>query len=112
MSIVPNDDLKSVDSLDMQTFGVTLQIDTSMVSIDTLAQYRGYWKSCIIRNYQLSSKLEYRTAPYEPLKLIQPNSELPIKGWGSYMEIRSGAVAPKGLVEFEVVNMYEAKRNA
>ena len=112
MSIVPNDDLKSVDGLDMQTFGVTLTVDASLVSIDTLSVYRGYWKSCIIRNYQLSSQLQYRTAPYEPLKIIQPNSELPIKGWGSYMEIHSSATTPTGLVEFEVVNMYEAMRNA
>lgn len=112
MSLVPNGTLKPADALDMQTFGISMAIDSAVQKIDMFTRHMGYWKSCIIRNYQLSSPLYYRTEPYVPLLEVKPNSELPLKGWGSYLEVTSGAVTIRGVVDFEVVSMKDAKQNA
>ena len=112
MSVVPNTHLKSADSLELQTFGVELKIDSAVQRIDMFTRYLGYWKSCVIRNTQLLDSVTYRTEPNAPLRTVKPNSELPIKGWGSFLEVNSAAAAPEGVVEFEVVTEKEAIRNA
>lgn len=112
MSVVPNKNLKSSDSLKLQTFGVELQILGALQQIDTFSRFTAFWKSCVIRNTQPADVLQYRTTPGDPLKTVQPNSELPVKGWGSFMQIVSAAASPEGIVEFECVNLKEAYRNA
>jgi len=110
MSIIPNNSLESADSLILQTFGVKLDIDSADQQIDTYSIHSAFWKSCIIRNKQPIDKLQYRVQPNDVLKDVQPNSELPIKGWGSFLQVTSGATTPLGLVEFECVNYKEAMR--
>jgi len=110
MSIVPNNRLLSSDSLDLVTFGVILEIDDTVNVLDIFTRYQAFWKSCVIRNTQTSSPLLYRTNPHDTFKTVPPNSELPVKGWGSYFEVTSNSTAPIGLVEFECVNYKDAMR--
>lgn len=110
MSIIPNDRLESADSLTLQVYGIEMLINSAIQKIDMYTRHKGFWKSCIIRNTQPIDFLQYRTDPTAPFKIVQPNSELPIKGWGSFMEVTSAAATPLGIVEFEVVNMLEAMR--
>jgi len=108
LSVVPNQLLKPADSLNIPTFGVDLVIDSASQSIDMYSRYTGYWKSCVIRNTQLIDKLQYRTQAGEVLKDVQPNSELPLTGWGSFLEVISSAPTPKGIVEFVVARQVDA----
>jgi len=110
MSIVPNNTLESADSLVLQTFGINLDITAAQHRIDIYTRYLAYWKSLVIRNTQPIDSLTYRTEPNGPLFTVQPNSELPIQGWGSYLEINSAAATPAGRVEFVCVNIREATR--
>lgn len=110
MSIVPNNALASADSLGLQTFGVKLDIDSASQQVDIFSIHSAFWKSLVIRNKHLTDKVQYRTAPGEVLKDVQPNSELPIKGWGSFLQVTSVSATPIGIVEFECVNYREAVR--
>ena len=97
MSVVPNNRLESADSLTLQIFGVNLEIDAASQQIDTYSTFSAFWKSCVIRNKQPIDKLQYRTNPGDVLKDVQPNSELPIKGWGSFLQVTSAAAIPIGM---------------
>lgn len=108
MSVVPNQNLKPADSLEIPTFGVDLVITGAQHSIDMYSRFTGYWKSCVIRNTQPIDKLQYRTQAGVPFKDVQPNSELPLTGWGSFLEVTSAAAAPKGIVEFVVCRQKDA----
>jgi len=110
LSVVPNNILKSADSLELQTFGVNLTIDSALQRLDIYTRYLAYWKSCVIRNLHLTDNIQFRTFPNQPLQTVKPNSELPVKGWGSYMEITSASATPVGVVDFECVNIREAAR--
>lgn len=110
MSVVPNNILKSADSLELQTFGVMLDINAATQQIDIYTRYLAYWKSLVIRNLHLTDNIQFRTFPGEPLQTVKPNSELPVKGWGSFLQITSGSVTPVGVVDFECVNIREAAR--
>jgi len=110
LSTIPNNRLESADSLTLQIFGIKLDIDSATQQIDTYSSHSAFWKSCVIRNKQLTDKLQYRVNPIDVLKDVQPNSELPIKGWGSFLQVTSAASVPVGIVEFECVNYKEAMR--
>jgi len=110
LSVVPNNTLQSADTLTLQTFGVTLDIDAAVQRIDIYTRYLAYWKSLVIRNTQPLDSVTFRTVPNAPLQTVQPNSELPVKGWGSFLEVNSGAAVPMGSVDFECVNIVEAIR--
>jgi len=104
LSVVPNNLLHSADSLNLPSFGITLDIVNAVNRLDIYTRYLSYWKSCVIRNTQLIDSVTYRTGPNEPLKTVKPNSELPVTGWGSYFEVNSAAATPEGSVEFVCVN--------
>jgi len=109
MSIVPNDKLQSADSLTLRTFGIDFPIEKAFQSIDIYSLHRSFWKSAIVRNLQPSDILEYRTNPNDLLQVIQANSELPLKGWGSYLEIVSPlGTSANGIINFECVRLEEA----
>jgi len=110
LSVVPNNILKSADSLELQTFGVTMDIDSASQQIDIYTRYLAYWKSCVIRNLHLTDIIQFRTFPNQPLQTVKPNSELPVKGWGSFMQVTSTSGTPIGVVDFECVNIREAGR--
>jgi len=112
LSVVPNNILKSADSLELQTFGVTLTIDSALQRLDIYTRYLAYWKSCVIRNEHLTDNIQFRTFPNEPLKTVKPNSELPVKGWGSYFEVTSASGTPIGVVDFVCANIREAQKVA
>jgi len=110
MSIVNNESLQSADSLELVIFPIQLDIDSASQSIDIYSRHRSYWKSCIIRNLQLTDILQFRINPNDEFKTVNPNSELPLKGWGSYLEVASGAATPAGRVDFECVRLENALR--
>lgn len=110
MSIVPNERLQSADSLELITFGIQLPIDSALQSIDTWSRLGAFWKGAVIRNLQGNDIITFLTSPNGSVTEVFPNSELPIKGWGSYFEARSGAATPKGVVEFECVSLNNALR--
>jgi len=112
LSIVPNELLKPADSLDIPTFGTELLITAASQQIDIWTRHAAYWKKCIIRNTQLLDVLTYRLIPNGRLRSVKPNSELPIKGWSSWLQVLSGAAAPEGVVEFECARMEDAMKNA
>jgi len=107
---VPNNILKSADSLELVVFGVSLDIDSASQQIDMYTRYLAYWKSAVIRNRHLTDNLQFRTFPSQPLQIVKPNTELPLKGWGSFLQVTSGSVTPVGIVDFECVNIREAER--
>jgi len=110
MSIVPNQALQSADSLELIVFGISLDIVAAINTIDIYSRHRSFWKSAIIRNFQGADILQFRLNPSDTLKTIQPNGELPVKGWGSFLEVVSAAVTPAGRVDFECVRLEHALR--
>jgi len=110
LSIIPNERLISADSLDLIIFGITMEIESAEQHLDTYSRLGAFWKSLVIRNLQ-GTQLEYFTTPSGSPKIVQPNSELPLKGWGSYLRIESSALNPIGRVDFECVSLHNAVRN-
>lgn len=87
-----------------------MTIDSASQQIDMYTRYLAYWKSAVIRNQHLTDNIQFRTFPNQPLQTVKPNSELPLKGWGSFLQITSASVTPVGVVDFECVNIREAQR--
>jgi len=112
MSIVPNERLKPADSLEIETFGTQMLITGATQQIDIWTRHGAYWKSAVIRNTQPLDVLTYRLFPNGPLQTVQANSELSLKGWGSWLQVLSGAVVPEGVVDFECSRQQDALKNA
>jgi len=108
MSIVPNYQLKASESFDIKTFGVPMDILTATERIDMWTRYQGYWKSCVVRNRQPLDVMQVRTAPAGPQTRVNPNSELPFQGWGSFFEVTTAAAIPLGVVDFSVSLLKDA----
>lgn len=108
MSIVPNERLRPADSLEIETFGTQLLITAATQQIDIWTRHQAYWKSLIIRNTQPLDILQYRLFPNGPLQDVKANSELPVKGWGSWLQVLSGAAAVEGVVDFECCRQEDA----
>jgi len=108
MSIIPNDDLKPVDTENMRTFPIDLVMGTSPFINDFFNERLAFWKRVIIRNLQTSFNLTYRTRTGVAFKPIPPLSERPIKGWGSYLEIVSTDPTPNVEIDYIGVSYQEA----
>ena len=110
MSIVPNDQLVSVDSLNLPTFELIEPFTEPSYSYDTLTQYLAVWKQIILRNFQVEVPMFYRTKPEGPFLSIPTNSERIIRGWGSYFEVITNSITPQGEMEMVLVNINKARR--
>ena len=111
MSYVPNDQLRSVDSLDLIVFTLdTINIDTALTLRDIFTENLAFWKRVIIRNLQATDNMTYRTRPNAPLKILPPLSERTLRGWGSYLEINSAAATVNGELEIDCVTIKNAMR--
>lgn len=111
MSVVPNDNLQSVDSLDLITFPITERIDaTGIYTRDFWTRYKGFWKQVIIRNYNIADNLLYRINPNEVQKVIPPASERTVQGWGSFLQCITTAGVPDVEVSFTGVTQINALR--
>jgi len=110
MSFVPNDRLKSADSLELIVFPKKVVISTATTRNDIFTEHLAFWKSLVLRNRQNLDVLSYRTEPDETLKTLPPLAEIPIKGWGSFFEVQSGAVTPNGEIDFICVTKNNAVR--
>ncbi len=102
MSVVPNDKFESADSLNLITFPIEDRNNAATFDIDTWTQYRAFWKGLILRNLHSTLNLSYRINPDDALRNLRPNSERPIKGWGSYLHVEQ-AGAPDYEVDLEAV---------
>ena len=110
MSFVPNEKLVSADSLDLIVYPVHNPGNVALFTTDFWTERRGFWKSLVLRNRQSLDVLQYRRSPNDPLEELAINSEVPIKGWGSYFEVQSAAAAPNWSVDFVAVSYINALR--
>lgn len=109
MSIVPQDNLKSVNSLELPSYTISAKLNTNSYVNDTYTLYDSFWKAITIRNFSDSDSLYYRENPNGILEVIPPLAERTLNGWGSYINIE----APKdsmlnGIVVFEMVKRSNA----
>jgi len=109
LSVVPNNELISADSLDLITFPIEERTAPATFTIDTWTQHKAFWKSLVLRNLHASLALSYRERPDEPLRTVQPNTERPIKGWGSFFHVEQ-AGTPDWELDMEAVTLENAKR--
>jgi len=110
VSIVPNQILKSSDSLELITFEIKKTIDAATFTIDIFNEHLSFWKSLVIRNHQIGTSIFYRTRTSGPFQELQPQSERPVKGWGSWFEATSAAGTPDGEIDFICVRKEHALR--
>lgn len=109
MSIVPNTELYSADSLNLPVFETQMLIDSASQQVDIYSRHKAFWKSCVIRNNQLGTPLVYFRRLNDTPREVKPNSELPLKGWGSFLLVTSADASPDGIVEFENVDQRFAR---
>jgi len=110
VSIVPNDRLKSADSLELIIFPVKITDSSAAFQLDMWTQRRAFWKSAVLRNRQAGDLISYRTAPNDTFETLAPNSEVPIKGWGSFFEVASAAATPAWVLDLIAVTYVNALR--
>ena len=108
MSVVPNQTLRSVDSLELIVFTLDSDITLAATIRDIYTEQMAWWKRVIIRNLQPADNMTYRTSPDAPLKTLPPLSERTLRGWGSYLEINSAAAAVTGELEIDCVTIQNA----
>jgi len=97
VSVVPNENFESADSLNLITFSIEDRDNNAAFDIDTWTQYRAFWKSVVLRNLHSTLDLSYRVNPDDVLRTIRANSERPIGGWGSFLHVEQG-----GTPDYEV----------
>jgi len=102
LSVVPNNQLKSVDSLRLITFPIEDRLNAAAFDIDTWTQYRAFWKGVVLRNLHSTLVLSYRVQPDDALRTLRANSERPVKGWGSYLHVEQGGT-PDYEIDIEAV---------
>lgn len=112
MSIVPLDILESADSLNLITFGIPLDILQLTNTIDIYTRYQAFWKSAVVRNTHPVDAIQVRFRPDGPLDNVPPSSQLPLLGWGSWLEVISPAATDHGRVDFTVVTLKNAVRKS
>jgi len=105
MSVVPNQQLKSALSLEIPTFPIEEVVTSSPYRKDFFNQHLGFWKSLVIRNLQPIFNCSYRLMPSGPLKVLNPLSERPITGWGSYFEVTTADPSPN--IEVDYIGSYK-----
>jgi len=108
LSVIPNYNLKPVESLEIKTFGIPLVISNALHTIDIFTRYMGYWKNAVVRNAQPMDVLLVRTEPNGEQTTVDASTDLPFVGWGSYFEVVSGAATPLGRVDFTVALQRDA----
>ncbi len=67
---------------------------------DFFNNHLGFWKSLVIRNLQPIFNCQYRLMPNGPQKILNPLSERPIQGWGSYFEVTTADPAPNIEIDY------------
>ena len=110
MSVVPNETLRSVDSLDLIVFTLNSDITLASTFRDLFTEQLAFWKRVIIRNLQPLDNMTYRTNPDGSFTTLPPLSERTLRGWGSYLEIVSAAAAVTGELEIDCVSIQNAHR--
>lgn len=108
MSFVPNEKLRSADSLNISVFEIDAVIDSSPVVRDIYTENMAFWKSAIIRNFNIADSMFYRRNPNDELKELKPSGERSLKGWGSYLEVQTAAATPDGELEFVCSSIFDA----
>jgi len=112
LSIVPLEVLESADSLNLITFGVPLDILALINTIDIWTRYQAFWKSAVVRNTHPGDTIQVRTGPDGDLTDVLPNTQVPILGWGSFLQVISPAATPHGVVDFTCVTLKNAVRKS
>jgi len=109
MSVVPNEQLKSVDSLELITFPIEDRLSGASFTLDTWTTYKAFWKQVVLRNLHTTLNLSYRVNPDDALRVIPPLSERPIAGWGSFLHVEQGGT-PNYEIDIVAVSWLNAQR--
>jgi len=111
MSIVPQENLKPVNSDTLKTFEIPQALDNlaDPFRFDAITLYDSFWKVVTIRNFNDLDAIYYRTDNGVPYDTIPPLSERDIPGWGSYFEVSKDPLATfQGKIIFQLVKRNEA----
>jgi len=90
LSIVPNEQLESADSLNLITFSIEDRLNAAAFNFDAWTEYKSFWKELTLRNLHATLNLSYRVNPDDALRTIPPLTERPIGGWGSFLHVEQG----------------------
>jgi len=107
LSVVPNQNLKPAESLELSTFAIEEVMTANPYTKDFFNQHLGFWKSLVIRNLQPTFNCTYRSIPGGTLKPLPPLSERPIQGWGSYFEVVTSDPSPN--IEIDYIGVLKSE---
>jgi len=105
VSYVPNQSMKPVASLELNSYPIIEAFDASPYRFDSFSQYLAFWTQVIVRNFDVNP-LTYRKEPNGTLISLPASSERTVAGWGSFFEVVSAT--PDGELEYNLVNRKEA----
>lgn len=91
MSIIPQENLKAVNSFELKTFELSIPLDDvsgDTFRMDTITQYDSFWKIVTLRNLNENDAIFYRIENGGKYDVIPPLSERDVPGWGSYFEVK------------------------
>ena len=78
---------------------------TSPYTKDFFSDHLAFWKSLVIRNLQPTFNCTYQLMPNGPAKRLNPLSERPIKGWGSFFSVTTADPSPD--IEIDYIGVYK-----
>ena len=108
MSVLPQKDLRPVNSRELKTFIISQGLSGESFKTDTYTLYAAFWRSIKVRNYNTADNIFYRREANAVLEPIAPLSEINLEGWGSYIEIQSTGDKLNGTITFELVKLVDA----
>lgn len=106
MSIIPQEDLKAVNSFELKSYTISSKLDKNSYTIDAYTNYDSFWKAITIRNFSDSESVYYREEPNGVLEVIPPLAERTLNGWGSFINVE----APKDLMLNGIIVLEMVKR--
>lgn len=109
MSAINSGMLKSVSDPFIPFITRVEDFTTAQIRHDSLLEFAMLIKKIKITNDDALANVTVRTdSPSNSLITIDPNSELVISGWTSYLEINPNAVSGSGQIEFDLVQSKDA----
>lgn len=89
-----------------------IELNQQMQKYDFVQMNQAYVRNCVIKNFSDDSLLYWRNSVHAAFDTIPPLSEIPVKGWFSFLDLRSDPDIPnsvmEGLLTVEIVKINEA----
>lgn len=112
MSALLPDEYRSASDPDIIFYTMPEGVGVAQIRHDTLLEFRTICKELKITNNDGVNNITYRTqSPSAVLRTCPPNSEVVITEWTNYIEINPNAVTGSGLIEMDLVDSKEARKN-